>query len=90
MKSKTKGFTILSPYVHNGYLHVNSNESNKHVVLRVPEHLRCGTPVSDDKGRLWIGEYRYNQEEDTWEKISKILMFLKGIMDLIKNIFNKK
>ena len=57
--------------------------------ISVPESLSAFLPKLDKKGKLWMGRYRYNEEKDIWEKISRILSFLKGMVDLIKNIFRK-
>lgn len=61
-------------------------EDGKFFMIDPPTEAKNKEPKIKD-GQVWVGHYRLNTEDGTWEKISKILSFLKGIVDLIKNIF---
>lgn len=54
--------------------------------IKIPRKLRK-YEVRIEEGKVMMGRYTYNESTDTWEKISKILLFLQSIVEAIKNIF---
>lgn len=54
----------------------------------IPENL-SDKPSCIKDGKLRIGDYQYNPKTETWEKISKILLFLQQIVEAIRNVFSK-
>jgi hypothetical protein len=57
--------------------------------IRVPSHIDMLEEVNIHRGKIRMGGYQYNPKTATWEKISRILLFLQSIVEAIRNIFSK-
>lgn len=65
-------------------LHVKIDGELK--VVLIPKHLeKEDAVVKNDE--LWMGRYRYEPASDTWEKVSKILLLLMKIWNVISEVF---
>lgn len=80
-----KAKTILFRNDNQLYMYVEFEEG-KTKRVDIPVKLSKHPAVIED-GKLKIGRYTYNESTDTWDKISKILLFLQSIVEAIKNIF---
>lgn len=70
------------------YVEVKYDDLGKPKMVYIPKKLQ-DKPVHIKDGQLRIGKYAFNPETNTWEKISRILLFLQQVVELIKNFLSK-
>jgi hypothetical protein len=80
-----KANTILTRT--NTYIEVESYKGEKRRI-HLPKTI-AKEAIYIVRGKIRMGEYQYNPKTDTWEKISRILLFLQSIVEAIRNIFSK-
>ena len=68
-------------------IQVEDGNAKKHII-HLPETI-SKEAIEIKRGKIRMGEYQYNPKTDTWEKISRILLFLQSIVEAIRNIFSK-
>jgi hypothetical protein len=81
-----KANTILTRT--NTYIEVESYKGEKRRI-HLPKTI-AKEAIYIVRGKIRMGEYQYNPKTDTWEKISRILLFLQSIVEAIRNIFTNK
>jgi len=79
-----KANNILSRTPHQIYVEFKTGETR---IIKIPPNI-ARESIHIKRGKIRMGEYQYNSKTDTWEKVSRILLFLQSIVEAIRNIFN--